>query len=121
MNMTDIVVSTLSDFFETNGVNFKCLDRSVSVDDPVAEVELIPSKTFQCETDTGKITICGDIENDHDTILKHLLLLSDSKVDDKSFCDIQFDIWRKKDMGTFSESYSDTVASHGVVMVRITP
>jgi alpha-galactosidase len=31
------------------------------------------------------------------------------------------DLWRKKDMGPFSERYSAEVASHGVVMLRLAP
>jgi alpha-galactosidase len=31
------------------------------------------------------------------------------------------DLWNKKDLGKFTEKYSATVASHGVVMVRVTP
>jgi len=97
MDMTDIVVSTLSDFFEDNGINFKCLDRMIETDNPRGEVELIPSKSMSCETVNGKITICGDIENDYETILNHLYQIAESMMDKKEFCDIQYDIWRKKD------------------------
>ncbi len=31
------------------------------------------------------------------------------------------DLWKKKDMGSFSKEYSDDVPSHGVVMVRVEP
>ena len=31
------------------------------------------------------------------------------------------DLWKKKDMGTFSGNYSDEVPSHGVVMIRVEP
>ena len=31
------------------------------------------------------------------------------------------DLWRKEDLGAFSEGFSAQVASHGVVMVRLTP
>ena len=31
------------------------------------------------------------------------------------------DLWRKKDMGTFSGNYSDEVPSHGVVMIKVEP
>lgn len=31
------------------------------------------------------------------------------------------DLWKKKDMGTFSGNYSDEVPSHGVVMIKVEP
>jgi alpha-galactosidase len=31
------------------------------------------------------------------------------------------DLWQKKDLGRFQESFSEEVPSHGVVMVKITP
>ena len=31
------------------------------------------------------------------------------------------DLWRQKDLGTFSDKFETTVASHGVVLVRIFP
>jgi alpha-galactosidase len=31
------------------------------------------------------------------------------------------DLWEKKDMGSFSEKYTDEVPSHGVVMIKVEP
>ena len=93
MNMTDIVVSTLADFFKKNEINFKCSDHEVSVDNPKTEVELIQADVLQCSKKAGKITICGDIENDVNSILHSL----HEVVDISQFCDIKFDIWKRKD------------------------
>ena len=31
------------------------------------------------------------------------------------------DLWRQKDLGSFPDQYSTTVASHGVVLVKVSP
>ena len=37
-----------------------------------------------------------------------------------ALCTIR-DLWRQKDVGTFSDKYEAQVASHGVVLVRVIP
>jgi len=45
---------------------------------------------------------------------------SDIGISAGTSCDVR-DLWQRKSVGTFKDSFSATVASHGVVMVKISP
>lgn len=116
MTRSDIITSTLSEFFERNNINFSSAEKDIVVDDPQMEVDLVPSDKFSTDVKMGKLTICGDVSSDYDQIYKELVRYSDSmKVDMSELAKIDFEIWRKIDRYIEgNEIFEETIPELGI-------